>query len=60
MAAHWAMSLAHTDSTSIQTLAGDNTAGRYVMVRIAGQGALSRVEVVVFGVQQAAGLFVLE
>ena len=49
-----------TDSASIQTLAADNTAGRYVMVRIAGQGTLSLAEVEVFGVQQTAGLFAPE
>ena len=45
-------------STSVQSLTGVNTTGRYVMVRIAGQGTLSLAEVQVFGEPQAAGTFV--
>ena len=45
-------------STSVQSLTGVNTTGRYVMVRIAGQGTLSLAEVQVFGEPQTAGIFV--
>ena len=44
-----------TGSTAVQTLAELNTTGRYVMVRIAGQGTLSLAEVQVFGEQQTTG-----
>ena len=38
-----------TGTTSAQTVSGNNTSGRYVMVRINGTGTLSLAEVQVFG-----------
>jgi len=43
-----------TGSASVQTLTGVNTAGRYVMVRIQGEGTLSLAEVQVFGTSTGA------
>ena len=45
-------------SASVQSFAGVNTTGRYVMVRIAGQGTLSLAEVQVFAAEQTGGAFV--